>query len=101
MLFVFLQISQLDEPKIRISAVRALIDQLLLNGLDIVGQNPAPKPAQNTDALDDSDAQADSPAEDVGSEDGQSTVQSILVMLTDFLDSEVHTVITVLWFKKK
>ncbi|XP_062386691.1 condensin complex subunit 3 isoform X2 [Sardina pilchardus] len=88
-LVLLLQISQLDEPKIRISAVRALIDQLLLNGLDIVGQSPAPKPAQSTDALDDSDAPSERPAEEVESEDGQSTVQSILMMLTDFLDSEV------------
>ncbi|XP_076150905.1 condensin complex subunit 3 isoform X1 [Alosa pseudoharengus] len=88
-LVLLLQISQLDEPKIRISAVRALIDQLLLNGLDIVGQSPAAKPTQNTDALNDSDSQSDRPAEEVESEDGQSTVQSILMMLTDFLDSEV------------
>lgn len=69
--------------------MKALIDQLLLNGLDIVGQSSVPKPAPNTDGLDDSDTQADREAEEVESEDGQSTVQSILMMLTDFLDSEV------------
>ncbi|KAL2084401.1 hypothetical protein ACEWY4_019919 [Coilia grayii] len=79
-LVLLLQISQLDEPKVRINAVRALIDQLLLNGLDIVGQS--------TKAPDDSDADAASPAGEVESEDGQSTVQSILTMLADFLDSE-------------
>ncbi|XP_063055418.1 condensin complex subunit 3 [Engraulis encrasicolus] len=81
-LVLLLQISQLDEPKVRINAVRALIDQLLLNGLDIVGQTNGKK-------LDDSDAEAAGSQEgEVESEDGQSTVQSILTMLADFLDSE-------------
>lgn len=88
-LVLLLQISQLDESKIRISAVRALIDQLLLNGLDIVGQNAASLAVASKAALDDADALANGSAQEVESEDGQSTVQSIIMMLTDFLDSEV------------
>ncbi|KAI4895422.1 hypothetical protein NFI96_024321 [Prochilodus magdalenae] len=71
-LVLLLQITQLDEPKIRISALRALIDQLLLNGLKVLQNKPS-------DLLD-SDGQ---------SEEEESPVQNILKMLSEFLDSEV------------
>ncbi|XP_036444769.1 condensin complex subunit 3 isoform X1 [Colossoma macropomum] len=71
-LVLLLQITQLDEPKIRISALKALIDQLLLNGLKILQDKPS-------DLLD-SDGQ---------SEEEESPVQNILKMLSEFLDSEI------------
>uniref|UniRef100_A0A8C2BNP7 Non-SMC condensin I complex, subunit G n=1 Tax=Cyprinus carpio TaxID=7962 RepID=A0A8C2BNP7_CYPCA len=76
-LVLLLQITQLDEPKIRISALRALVDQLLLNGLNILQDKPAPVPQ------DDSNEQPEHQAEE------ESTVQSILKMLSEFLDSEI------------
>uniref|UniRef100_A0A673GVJ1 Condensin complex subunit 3-like n=1 Tax=Sinocyclocheilus rhinocerous TaxID=307959 RepID=A0A673GVJ1_9TELE len=76
-LVLLLQITQLDEPKIRISALRALIDQLLLNGLNILQDKPAPV------SQDDSNGQPEHQAEEEG------TIQSILKMLSEFLDSEV------------
>ncbi|XP_026127252.1 condensin complex subunit 3-like isoform X3 [Carassius auratus] len=76
-LVLLLQITQLDEPKIRISALRALIDQLLLNGLNILQDKPAPV------SQDDSTEQPEHQAEE------ESTIQSILKMLSDFLDSEI------------
>ncbi|XP_059407809.1 condensin complex subunit 3-like isoform X2 [Carassius carassius] len=76
-LVLLLQITQLDEPKIRINALRALIDQLLLNGLNILQDKPAPV------SQDDSNEQPEHQAEE------ESTIQSILKMLSDFLDSEI------------
>ncbi|KAG9266155.1 condensin complex subunit 3 isoform X2 [Astyanax mexicanus] len=71
-LVLLLQITQLDEPKIRISALRALIDQLLLNGLRILQAKPS-------ELLD-----SDRPVEEE-----ESPVQNILKMLSEFLDSEI------------
>ncbi|XP_066501995.1 condensin complex subunit 3 [Hoplias malabaricus] len=67
-LVLLLQIMQLDEPKIRVSALKALIDQLLLNGLGLLQE----KPSEPRDP-----------------EDEESPVQNVLKMLSDFLDSEV------------
>uniref|UniRef100_A0AAY4AQQ2 Nuclear condensin complex subunit 3 C-terminal domain-containing protein n=1 Tax=Denticeps clupeoides TaxID=299321 RepID=A0AAY4AQQ2_9TELE len=83
-LVLLLQISQLDEPKVRITAVKALIDQLLFNGFDIMGQNPTKEIGNSSDSLED-----DGSAAKEGEEDSQSTVQSILVMFSEFLDSEI------------
>uniref|UniRef100_A0A8B9KMG1 Nuclear condensin complex subunit 3 C-terminal domain-containing protein n=1 Tax=Astyanax mexicanus TaxID=7994 RepID=A0A8B9KMG1_ASTMX len=71
-LVLLLQVSLLDEPKIRISALRALIDQLLLNGLRILQAKPS-------ELLD-----SDRPVEEE-----ESPVQNILKMLSEFLDSEI------------
>ncbi|XP_016430566.1 condensin complex subunit 3 [Sinocyclocheilus rhinocerous] len=76
-LVLLLQITQLDEPKIRISALRALIDQLLLNGLNILQDKPAPPAPVSQD---DSNGQPEHQAEEEG------TIQSILKMLSEFLD---------------
>ncbi|XP_072517939.1 condensin complex subunit 3 [Salminus brasiliensis] len=72
-LVLLLQITQLDEPKIRISALKALIDQLLLNGMKILQDKPS-------DLLD-SDGRSE--------EEEESPVQNILKMLSEFLDSEI------------
>ncbi|KTF85112.1 hypothetical protein cypCar_00036686 [Cyprinus carpio] len=81
-LVLLLQITQLDEPKIRISALRALIDQLLLNGLNILQDKSAPI-SQAPDSPDNSNGQPEQQTEE------ESTVQSILKMLSEFLDSEI------------
>ncbi|KAK1792802.1 hypothetical protein P4O66_012711 [Electrophorus voltai] len=84
-LVLLLQITQLDEPKVRISALRALIDQLLLNGINILQDKSTPQPSQAPDLLDSIDGQATQPRE----EDEESPVQSVLKMLSEFLDSEI------------
>uniref|UniRef100_A0AAY5F4K1 Nuclear condensin complex subunit 3 C-terminal domain-containing protein n=1 Tax=Electrophorus electricus TaxID=8005 RepID=A0AAY5F4K1_ELEEL len=84
-LVLLLQITQLDEPKVRISALRALIDQLLLNGINILQDKSTPQPSQAPDLLDSIDGQATQPSE----EDEESPVQSVLKMLSEFLDSEI------------
>ncbi|XP_055061410.2 condensin complex subunit 3 isoform X1 [Misgurnus anguillicaudatus] len=84
-LVLLLQITQLDEPKIRISALRALIDQLLLNGLNILQDKPAPPVSQSPDSPDISNGNSNQLAKD----EEESTVQSILKMLSEFLDSEI------------
>ncbi|KAL0203817.1 hypothetical protein M9458_001835, partial [Cirrhinus mrigala] len=68
-------------PKIRISALRALIDQLLLNGLNILKDKSAPI-TQVPDSPNNSNGQPEPEPEE------ESTVQSILKMLSEFLDSE-------------
>ncbi|XP_060773114.1 condensin complex subunit 3 isoform X2 [Neoarius graeffei] len=83
-LVLLLQITQLDEPKIRITALRAVVDQLLLNGLDLLRDSPASQQTQTSNWLDGSDGQADRPVEE---EDNP--VQSILKLLAEFLDSEI------------
>ncbi|TRY81494.1 hypothetical protein DNTS_033322, partial [Danionella cerebrum] len=72
-LVLLLQITQLDEPNVRISALRSLVDLLLLYGLNILSEKPAPE----------ADEQPQQPAEE------ESAVQSVLKMLSEFLDSEV------------
>ncbi|XP_056621018.1 condensin complex subunit 3 isoform X2 [Triplophysa dalaica] len=84
-LVLLLQITQLDEPKIRISALRALIDQLLLNGLNILQDKPALPASQSPDSPDNSNGNPKQLAKD----EVESTVQSILKMLSEFLDSEI------------
>ncbi|XP_023654969.2 condensin complex subunit 3 isoform X1 [Paramormyrops kingsleyae] len=88
-LVLLLQIAQLDEPKIRISALRAVIDQLLLNGLEIVRQKSPRTPADDSGS-EDGDAEKEKTGDDVKeSDDEQDTIQSILLMFSEFLDSEI------------
>ncbi|XP_061563634.1 condensin complex subunit 3 [Cololabis saira] len=84
---LLLQIAQLDEVKIRISALRAIIDLLLLFGFQLISDKASAqmsKPSQSPDKQED-DASA---AEDKG-DVAEDTTQSVLVMLSEFLDSEV------------
>ncbi|KAG9337101.1 hypothetical protein JZ751_029769 [Albula glossodonta] len=78
-------IAQLDEPKIRVSALKSIIDQLHLNGLDAVRERPASPPAEDSGSEED---QPSGGAKEADSE-GESTVQAILRMLSEFLDSEI------------
>uniref|UniRef100_A0A8C9SVB4 Non-SMC condensin I complex, subunit G n=1 Tax=Scleropages formosus TaxID=113540 RepID=A0A8C9SVB4_SCLFO len=89
-LVLLLQIAQLDEPKIRISALRAVIDQLLLNGLEVVKEKPPGPPADDSDPeISEGQSEAKTGDNTRETEDEQDTIQSILLMLSQFLDSEI------------
>uniref|UniRef100_A0A7N6AJ27 Nuclear condensin complex subunit 3 C-terminal domain-containing protein n=1 Tax=Anabas testudineus TaxID=64144 RepID=A0A7N6AJ27_ANATE len=84
---LLLQIAQLDEVKIRISALRAIIDLLLLFGFQLLSETAATQtapPSQSPDSQED-----DAPLAEEKGEAPEDTAQSILVMLSEFLDSEV------------
>ncbi|XP_048851704.1 condensin complex subunit 3 isoform X2 [Brienomyrus brachyistius] len=88
-LVLLLQIAQLDEPKIRISALGAVIDQLLLSGLEVVKQKSISTPADHSGS-EDGDAEKGETGDDVKErDDEQDTIQSILLMFSEFLDSEI------------
>lgn len=81
------QIAQLDEVKIRISALRAIIDLLLLFGFQLLSEAAAVQtapPSQSPDSQED-----DAPLAEEKGDVPEDTAQSILVMLSEFLDSEV------------
>uniref|UniRef100_A0AAZ3PWI2 UVR domain-containing protein n=1 Tax=Oncorhynchus tshawytscha TaxID=74940 RepID=A0AAZ3PWI2_ONCTS len=83
-LVLLLQIAQLDEAKIRISALRSVIDLLLLYGFTLLSERPSPAPqTSHSPANQEDQEKGEEP------EEGSSTAQSILMMLSDFLDSEV------------
>ncbi|XP_055768762.1 condensin complex subunit 3 isoform X3 [Salvelinus fontinalis] len=84
-LVLLLQIAQLDDVKIRISALRSVIDLLLLYGFAMLAERPAPATAQPSH----SPANQEDQEKGEEPEEGSSTAQSILMMLSDFLDSEV------------
>ncbi|KAM4604222.1 condensin complex subunit 3 [Polymixia lowei] len=84
---LLLQIAQLDEVKIRISALRAIIDLLLLFGFQLLSDKPATQTALPSNSPDRQEEEA-TPAEEKG-ETPEDTAQSILVMLSEFLDCEV------------
>lgn len=81
------QIAQLDEVKIRLSALRAIIDLLLLFGFQLLSEAAAPQTAPSSQSPDRKEEdtrlteKADVP---------EDNAQSILVMLSEFLDSEVR-----------
>ncbi|XP_027139073.1 condensin complex subunit 3 isoform X2 [Larimichthys crocea] len=84
---LLLQIAQLDEVKIRISALRAIIDLLLLFGFQLLSEAAANQTAPSSQSPDRQDEDA-AGAEEKG-DVPEDTAQSILVMLSEFLDSEV------------
>ncbi|CAK6972201.1 condensin complex subunit 3 [Scomber scombrus] len=84
---LLLQIAQLDEVKIRISALRAIIDLLLLFGFQLLSETAATQtvlPSQSPERQDE-----DAPAAEEKGDIPEDTAQSIVVMLSEFLDSEV------------
>ncbi|KAM7419228.1 hypothetical protein PAMA_016375 [Pampus argenteus] len=82
---LLLQIAQLDEVKIRISALRAIIDLLLLFGFQLLSETAATQTAPPSQSPEEEDAP---PAEEKG-DVPEDTAQSIVVMLSEFLDNEV------------
>uniref|UniRef100_UPI0037E7C6E2 condensin complex subunit 3 n=1 Tax=Semicossyphus pulcher TaxID=241346 RepID=UPI0037E7C6E2 len=83
---LLLQIAQLDEIKIRISALRAIIDLLLLFGFQLLSDTAATQTALPSQSP---DRQEDALAAKEKGDAPEDTAQSILVMLSEFLDSEV------------
>ncbi|KAM9857531.1 condensin complex subunit 3 [Aulostomus maculatus] len=84
---LLLQIAQLDEVKIRISALRAIIDLLLLFGFQLLSEstsNQKAPPCQSPEHQEEDPLQAEEKG-DVP----EDTAQSILLMLSEFLDNEV------------
>lgn len=86
----FLQIAQLDEVKIRISALRAIIDLLLLFGFQLLSETASSQSAQPTQSPDKQEGDAATAEDKV--DIPEDTAQSILVMLSEFLDSEVRLI---------
>ncbi|XP_038569390.1 condensin complex subunit 3 [Micropterus salmoides] len=82
---LLLQIAQLDEVKIRISALRAVIDLLLLFGFQLLSEAGATQPLSQSPDRHEEDA----PVTEEKGNTPEDTAQSILVMLSEFLDSEV------------
>nr|XP_057929295.1 condensin complex subunit 3 [Doryrhamphus excisus]XP_057929303.1 condensin complex subunit 3 [Doryrhamphus excisus] len=74
---LLLQIAQLDDVKIRISALRAVIDLLLLFGFQLLSE---PAAGQKS---------AERMEEEEEGEVAKDTAQSIMVMLSELLDNEV------------
>ncbi|XP_033479053.2 condensin complex subunit 3 isoform X2 [Epinephelus lanceolatus] len=84
---LLLQIAQLDEVKIRISALRSIIDLLLLFGFQLLSETAGTQtalPSQSPDRQDE-----DAPVTEEKGDEPEDTAQSILVMFSEFLDSEV------------
>ncbi|CAG5940268.1 unnamed protein product [Menidia menidia] len=79
---LLLQIAQLDEVKIRISALRAVVDLLLLFGFQLLSDSTSTQTANPSPSAEKQDA---APAEGKP----EDTAQSVLLMLSEFLDSEV------------
>ncbi|KAM5194839.1 condensin complex subunit 3 [Mantella aurantiaca] len=100
-LTLLLQISQLDEVKVRTSALNAVFDLLLLFGLEILkttedaAENPENKPEEESD--EDHETEKTDSADETG-EDAvtieTSAMNSILKMFSDFLDSEIPEIRT-------
>ncbi|XP_034544022.1 condensin complex subunit 3 [Notolabrus celidotus] len=84
---LLLQIAQLDEIKIRISALRAIIDLLLLFGFQLLSETAATQTAPPSQSPERQEEDAPMPEEK--GDIPEDTAQSILVMLSEFLDSEV------------
>ncbi|KAL7404251.1 hypothetical protein ABVT39_012033 [Epinephelus coioides] len=84
---LLLQIAQLDEVKIRISALRSIIDLLLLFGFQLLSETAGTQtalPSQSPDRQDE-----DAPVTEEKGDEPEDTAQSILMMFSEFLDSEV------------
>ncbi|KAK5866099.1 hypothetical protein PBY51_020315 [Eleginops maclovinus] len=84
---LLLQIAQLDEVKIRISAQRAIIDLLLVFGFQLLSETAANQTALNSQSPD--RREEDASATEEKGDAPEDTAQSILSMLSEFLDSEV------------
>ncbi|XP_075050811.1 condensin complex subunit 3 [Mixophyes fleayi] len=101
-LTLLLQISHLDEVKVRISALNAVFDLLLLFGLEILKpkkdgtEDPQSKPDENTEDPSDT-VQSDSSDKTTVDDEVKletSAMNSILKLFSDFLDSEIPEIRT-------
>ncbi|KAM9819142.1 condensin complex subunit 3 [Syngnathus typhle] len=85
---LLLQIAQLDEVKIRISALRAVIDLLLLFGFQLLSESGSGQKTQLPGSPDQGEEEQED-EEKVAAQKEEDTAQSILVMLSELLDSEM------------
>ncbi|KAJ3594231.1 hypothetical protein NHX12_006562 [Muraenolepis orangiensis] len=83
---LLLQIAQLDSMKIRISALRSIIDLLLLYGFQLLSEKPVTQEVLASHSP--CGQEEEGPSEEKGDLPGD-MAQSILVLLSEFLDSEV------------
>ncbi|KAJ0033090.1 hypothetical protein NQD34_000197 [Periophthalmus magnuspinnatus] len=83
---LLLQIAQLDEVRIRISAVQAIIDLLLMFGFQLLSDTTI---LHTTPASQSPERQEDDAPSDDKVETQEDSAQSTLVMLSEFLDSEI------------
>lgn len=74
--------------KIRISALRAIIDLLLLFGFQLLSEAAASQTAPHSQSPD--RQEEDTPVMEERGDVPEDSAQSILVMLSEFLDSEVR-----------
>ncbi|XP_077575069.1 condensin complex subunit 3 [Stigmatopora nigra] len=88
-LVLLLQIAQLDEVKIRISALRAVIDLLLLFGFQLVSETTSGQKTQLPGSPNREDEEDTATQMAEGEMKGEDTAKSILVMLSELLDNEV------------
>lgn len=86
--FPFVQIAQLDEVKIRISALRAIIDLLLVFGFQLLSEAAPAQAGPSSLSPDRQEAEAAAGGEKAEAPEDSS--QSVLLMLSEFLDSEVE-----------
>ncbi|XP_077136116.1 condensin complex subunit 3 [Ranitomeya variabilis] len=99
-LTLLLQISQLDEVKVRTSALNAVIDLLLLFGLDIFeksksdgAENPSNNPEEPSEPAETEEAVCNK-TEEENTEKELSAVNAMLTLFSDFLDSEIPEIRT-------
>ncbi|XP_077426614.1 condensin complex subunit 3 isoform X2 [Vanacampus margaritifer] len=93
---LLLQIAQLDEVKIRICALRAVIDLLLLFGFQLLSETGSGQktllpgsPDREEEEEGEEEEEEGGKAETQAEAKGEDTAQSILVMLSELLDNEV------------
>ncbi|KAG9479680.1 hypothetical protein GDO78_011616 [Eleutherodactylus coqui] len=99
-LTLLLQISQLDEVRVRTSALNAVIDLLLLFGLDIFtkpeldgAENCEKNPEEINEPAESEESDANKKEEE-DKEKEVSAVNAILMLFSDFLDSEIPEIRT-------
>ncbi|KAK7929251.1 hypothetical protein WMY93_005646 [Mugilogobius chulae] len=85
---LLIQIAQLDEVRIRISALRAIIDLLLMFGFQLLSDTSALQTAPASASQSPDRQEDDAPSEEKV-ESQEDSAQSTLVMLSEFLDSEI------------
>ncbi|XP_028657605.1 condensin complex subunit 3 isoform X1 [Erpetoichthys calabaricus] len=86
-LLLLLQIAQLDVAKIRISAIKAVLDQLLLNGLEALQGNTYSDEENSEEQTEKENSEEQTEEKDGNEEDN--IVNNILALLSGFLDSEI------------
>ncbi|KAG8591536.1 hypothetical protein GDO81_000208 [Engystomops pustulosus] len=95
---LLLQISQLDEVKVKTSALNAVVDLLLLFGLEIFSkldgaENPQNDPEEAEEPAETEESDSNKAAEEEAEKDA-SAVNGILTLFSEFLDSEIPEIRT-------